>query len=138
MTPTVLDTNVISELVRLAPEPKVVTFLQSVDEPLVSSIVFHELAYGSERLRDADKRLKLDLFIHGVKTMYEGRIVEVELELAELGGRLRARASRSGWALSQFDSIIAATAILRRARLATRNTVDFERLDIPLVDPWNA
>lgn len=138
MTATVLDTNVISELVRLEPEPKVIAFLQSVEEPLVSSIVFHELAYGSERLRDGAKRMKFDLFIEGVKAIYESRIVEIDMRLAELAGRLRARASRSGWVLAQFDSIIAATAIVRGATLATRNMVDFERLEIPLVNPWDA
>ena len=138
MTTIVLDTNVISELVRLKPEPKVVAFLATVEDPLVSAIVIHELAYGVERLRDASQRMKLDLFLEGAKTMYEGRIIGVDLALAELAGCLRARASRSGWALSQFDSIIAATAIQAGATLATRNIVDFERLGIPLIDPWAA
>jgi toxin FitB len=138
MNTTVLDTNVISELVRLTPEPKVVAFLARVEDTLVSTIVFHELAYGVERLRDPAKRMKLDLFLQGAKAMYEGRIVGVDVALADLAGRLRARASRSGWVLSQFDSIIAATAIQAGATLATRNTVDFERLEIPLVDPWAA
>jgi predicted nucleic acid-binding protein len=138
MSSIVLDTNVISELVRLTPEPRVVAFLASVEDPIVSAIVFHELAYGAERLRDPSKRMKLDLFLEGAKAMYEGRIVVVDLALAELAGRLRARASRSGWVLSQFDSIIAATAIQAGAMLATRNIADFEQLDIPLVDPWSA
>ncbi len=137
MTAVVLDTNVISELVRLKPEPKVLAFLGSCEEPIVSAIVFHEIAYGIERLRDAAKRMQLELFLTGVKEMYQGRVVEVDFVLAELAGRLRARASRSGWVLSQFDSLIAATAIEKGARLATRNVVDFERLHIPLVDPWS-
>jgi toxin FitB len=101
----VLDTNVISELVRLRPEPRVAAFL--------------------------------DLFLQGVKAMYEGRIVNVDAALAEQAGRLRAQASRSGWVLSQFDSVIAATAIARGAQLATRNVVDFERLGVPLINPWD-
>jgi predicted nucleic acid-binding protein len=136
MTAIVLDTNVISELVRLTPEPKVVQFLATVEAPLVSAIVFHELAYGVERLRDASKRMQLELFLQGAKAMYEGRIVGVDLALAELAGRLRAQASRSGWVLAQFDSLIAATAIRTGAKLATRNIVDFERLGIDLIDPW--
>ncbi len=136
MTEVVLDTNVISELVRAKPEPKVLDFLKSCDEPIVSSIVFHEIAYGIERLRDAAKRMRLELFLKGIKEMYQGRIVDVDVALAELAGRLRARATRSGWVLSQMDSLIAATAIEKGAKLATRNVGDFERLQIPLIDPW--
>jgi predicted nucleic acid-binding protein len=54
-----------------------------------------------------------------------------------LAGRLRARATRSGWVLSELDSLIAATAVEKGARLATRNIADFARLHIPLVDPWS-
>ncbi len=136
MTEVVLDTNVISELVRAKPEPKVLDFLTSCEEPIVSSIVFHEIAYGIERLRDAAKRMRLALFLKGIKEMYQGRIVDVDVALAELAGRLRARATRSGWVLSQMDSLIAATAIEKGAKLATRNVGDFERLQIPLIDPW--
>ena len=135
MTAIVLDTNVISELVRLAPDPKVVQFLGSVENPIVSAIVFPELAYGVERLRDAAKRMQLELFLQGAKAMYEGRIVGVDLALAELAERLRAQASRFGWVLAQFGSLIAATAIQTGAKLATRNIVDFERLGVALINP---
>jgi predicted nucleic acid-binding protein len=137
VTEVVLDTNVISELVRLKPEPKVLEFLRACEEPIISAIVFREIAYGIERLRDAAKRMQLELFLQGLKAMYEGRVVEVDVAIAELAGRLTARASRSGWVLAQFDSLIAATAVEKGARLATRNTVDFARLHIPLVDPWS-
>ncbi|HXT06621.1 MAG TPA: PIN domain-containing protein [Roseiarcus sp.] len=136
MTAIVLDTNVISELVRLAPEPKVVKFLGAVEDPIVSAIVFHELAYGVERLRDAAKRMKLELFLQGAKAMYEGRIVGVDLALAELARRLRAQASRSGWVLAQFDSLVSATAIQTGSKLAARNIVDFERLGLAPTNPW--
>ncbi len=137
MKPIVLDTNVISELVRLNPDPKVLVFLGACEDPIVSAIVFHEIAYGIERLRDSAKKSQLELFLKGMKQMYHGRIVGVDVALAELAGRLRARASRSGWALSQMDSLIAATAVEKGARLATRNVADFERLDISIVNPWS-
>jgi predicted nucleic acid-binding protein len=136
MTTIVLDTNVISELVQLTPDPEVIGFLRSVEKPLISAIVFHEIGYGVERRRDPAKKTRLELYLQGIKAMYEGRIVEIDLAIAELGGRLRARASRSGWVLSQFDSLIAATAIQKGATLATRNIVDFERLGLALVNPW--
>ena len=89
MSAIVLDTNVISELVRLKPEPKVVKFLSACEEPIVSVIVFHEIAYGIERLRDANKKTQLELYLQGVKELYREQIVDVGIALAELAGRLR-------------------------------------------------
>ncbi len=132
----VLDTNVVSEIARLGPDQKVLKFLGVCEEPIVSAIVFHEIAYGIERLRDAAKRIQLERFLQGIKVMYRDHIVAVDLIIAELGGRLRARASRLGWVLAQLVSLIAATAIERGAQLATRNIADFERLNILLVNPW--
>ena len=72
-----------------------------------------------------------------MKELYREQIVDVGIALAELAGRLRGRASRSGWVLSEVDSLIAATALEKGAKLATRNIADFERLPISLVDPWS-
>jgi predicted nucleic acid-binding protein len=138
VTTYVLDTNVLSELVRLRADPGVTAFLREADDVLVSAIAFHEIAYGVERLRDPKKRIELELFLEGVKAIYEGRIVDIDVVVAELAGRLRARASRSGWVLSELDGLIAATAMRSGATLVTRNIVDFERLGIPLVNPWMA
>jgi hypothetical protein len=136
MTLTLLDTNVVSELVRKNPEPKVIDFLQSCDQPIVSAVAFHEIAFGIAKLRDALARTRLELFLDGVKHRYSGRIVNVDVAIAELGGRLRAAAARAGWMLFEMDSLIAATAMTKGARIATRNTRDFRRLDIPIVNPW--
>ena len=136
MSQTLLDTNVVSELIREQPDPRAVTFIASCDDAIVSAVVFHEISYGIERLRDALKRAQLELFLEGVKHLYASRIIDVNLQIAELGGRLRAAATNKGWTLSQMDSLIAATAMARGARLATRNVSDFERLNIPLIDPW--
>ena len=136
MTPTLLDTNVVSELVRTRPEPRVLAFLESCDDPLISAIVFHELAFGIARLRDIGAKTRLELFLEGVKHSYRRSIVDIDIVIAETAGRLRAAAQRAGWALSQMDSLIAATALVKGATIATRNVKDFERLGIELVNPW--
>jgi toxin FitB len=138
VTATVLDTNVISELIRKKPEASVIAFLEGCDEPLVSVVTFHELAFGIARLRDTMARTRLELFLQGIKDRYAARIVTVDVSIAELGGRLRAVATRAGWGLSQMDSLVAATAIALGARIATRNVRDFVRLEIPIVNPWPA
>ena len=134
----ILDTNVVAELVRVRPEPRVTAFLQRCDDPLLSVIAIHEVAYSVERLRNVEQRSKLDLFLQRVKAVFEGRIVDLNTALLEEAGRLRARASRSGWVLSQFDSLVAATAIAEGAMLATRHDYHFERLGLPLVNPWES
>jgi len=80
----------------------------------------------------------LEDYLDRVRERLVGRIVVIDVAIAETSGRLRAAASRDGWVLSQMDSLIAASVIARSAMLATRNTRDFERLGIPLIDPWRA
>jgi toxin FitB len=136
VTEVVLDTNVVSELLRKTPEQRVVDFIAGCAKPIVSAVVFHELAYGVERLSDNVGKARLEDYLDRARARFVNRIVEIDVTIAETSGRLRAAASRNGWVLSQMDSFIAASAIARSAKLATRNVRDFERLGIPLVDPW--
>jgi toxin FitB len=131
-----LDTNVVSELMRQTPEPAVAAFFSSNDDLLVSVIVFHELRYGVELLANGLRKAKLMTRIEYLRDHFKDRIVTIDAPIAELAGVLRAGASRKGHALEPMDSLIAASAIACAATLATRNTRDFERLEIPLVDPW--
>jgi toxin FitB len=135
---TILDTNVLSELLRPQGDVKVRAFVERLDDPLVSSIVFHELAYGVEMMAAGSKRARLSAGIEIFRNHYRSRTVVVDVEIAEIAGRLRAGEARSGFKLDAPDSLIAATAVTRSARLATRNIRHFERLAIDLVDPWKA
>jgi predicted nucleic acid-binding protein len=134
---TILDTNVLSELLRPQGDAKVRAFVERLDDPLVSSIVFHELAYGVEMMAAGSKRARLSAGIEIFRNHYRSRTVPVDVEIAEIAGRLRAGEARSGFKLDAPDALIAATAVTRSARLATRNIGHFERLSIELVDPWN-
>jgi predicted nucleic acid-binding protein len=133
-----LDTNVVSELLRKQPAKHVVAFIARCRDPIVSAVVFHELAFGVERLRDKLGKARLEDYLDRVRARFADRVVEIDVTVAETSGRLRAAAARAGWALSQMDSLVAASAIARSAKLATRNTRDFERLNILLIDPWQA
>ena len=137
MRPTLLDTNVLSELVRLKPNAQVERFLEVCEEPFLSAAVFHEIAYGIERMRDVVGKQKVEVFFRGVKQRFEGRVVAIDATIAEMSGRLRAAAANEGRALSQMDAMIAACAIGVSGRLATRNIRDFQWLGIDLVNPWN-
>ena len=132
----VIDTNVLSELAKPAPTASVVAFLKGAADLWVSVIAFHEMAYGVERMSDDPRRARLLAFIDAFKTRFEGRIVAVDLPVAETAGRLRGIEFRRGRTLSPIDLRVAATAMVHGATLANRNVRDFRKLDIPLVDPW--
>jgi toxin FitB len=133
---TILDTNVLSELLRPNGDAKVRAFVETLDDPLVSSIVFYELAYGVELMPAGSKRARLGAGIATFRNHYRGRTVYVDVEIAEIAGRLRASESCAGFKLDAPDALIAATAVTRSARVATRNIRHFERLAIELVNPW--
>lgn len=130
------DTNVVSELFRKRPAQPVLDFIENCSEPWISVAVFHELTFGIERLPESVGRMRLALFVDQLRERFRRRTVDVDLAIAKSAGTMRGSAIRQGWVLSEMDSLIAATAVVHHALLATRNTRDFERLGIPLIDPW--
>ena len=138
MTPVVFDTNVISETVRSRPDKNVMRFIGSCSEPFLSAVTLHELTFGAERAPDAKRRGKLLVWIAGVREQFEGRIIEVDADIAVTSGRLGALAAAAGRKIGALDTLIAACAIARGAQVATRNIKDFAPLGVPLIDPWSA
>lgn len=136
MTPVLLDTNVLSELVRARPDPRVTAFVADVAEPLVSTLTLHELVYGAARLPDLERRERLMAWVASVRERFEGRLVDVDADVADVAGRLRAAASVRCRPIDPVDALIAASALVRGATVATRNVRDFEPLGVDVVDPW--
>ena len=131
-----LDTNVLSELLRPAADPRVIAFVEQQTDPIVCAAVFHELTYGVEMLLAGTKKARLSAGIETFRRRFRERTIAIDAEIADISGRLRAGETRSGFALQPIDALIAASAIATSARLATRNIKDFERLEIELVNPW--
>jgi predicted nucleic acid-binding protein len=138
VAPYLIDTNIISELTRRAPNPTVVAFLNDHSDLLISVIVFHELEYGIHCAVDAERRAKLQAYCLAFRHEFAGRIIEVDLAIAETAGRLRAFEKARGRVLAELDAIIGATAMVNGATLVTRNTKDFDQVGIPLLNPWEA
>lgn len=134
--PFLLDTNVLSELVRPQPAASVVEFVESLEEPWTSSLTLHELTYGAERLRDAARRARLLAWLASVEARFAGWTVAVDGKVAAAAGRMRAAAESRGCACDPIDSLIAACAMSVGATLATRNARHFEPLGVPVFDPW--
>ncbi len=136
MTRMLLDTNVLSELVRPEPEPKVMAFVRAQTDPFISALTIHEIVFGAERASDPVRRTKLLSWVAGIRSQFAGRIVDIDADVAERAGRLRASAAAQGANTDAIDALIAACAISRGAAVATRNVRDFASLGISIVDPW--
>ncbi|WP_439494344.1 type II toxin-antitoxin system VapC family toxin [Bosea sp. (in: a-proteobacteria)] len=133
-----IDTNVVSELTKRAPSPSVIGFLSKSSDLFISVIVFHELEYGIHCAADAERRAKLQAYALSLRQQFAGRIIDVDLQLAETAGRLRAFERSTGRVLAELDALIAATAMVKGYILVTRNIKDFETLSIPLLNPWDS
>ena len=137
MSRVLLDTNVLSELVRARPQPQVVAFVRAQSDPLISALTIHEIAYGAERAPDPARRAKLLAWVAQIRRQFAGRIVAIDADIAEQAGRLRAAAAAQGASTDPIDALIAACAVARAASVATRNTRDFEAYGVGLIDPWS-
>ncbi len=136
MTGWLLDTNVLSEVTRPAPDRAVQRFLRGVSDFWLSSIVVHELLFGLSRMPEGQRRAEIAAMIEGMVGLYRDRILPIGFDEAATAADLRSRMRRAGRALTLGDSLIAATALVHGLELATRNTKDFDGLGVPLVNPW--
>jgi len=134
-----LDTNVLSEVRRPAPDPKVLAWLDTVDEDraFISVASIAELRRGIALMDDGRRREALAAWLaDDLPARFAGRILPIDPAIAGRWGDLMAQARQSGFALSVMDGFFAATALDRELVLATRNTKDFAPLGVPLLNPW--
>jgi predicted nucleic acid-binding protein len=134
-----LDTNVLSEVRRPAPEPKVLAWLDAIDEDraFISVASIAELKRGIALMDDGRRREALSAWLaEDLPARFAGRILPIDLAIAERWGDLMAQACQSGVALSVMDGFFAATALAKELVLATRNIEDFGPLGLPVFNPW--
>lgn len=139
MTGFLLDTCVISEFRKAAPDAGVQLWLSRVDPSRVylSSITIGELRYGIEALPDGGKRADLERWFVEMLDTVADRIVSLDGDSAQEWGRLRATAQRSGRTTPSIDALIAATARAHGLSLVTRNERDFDLMRVSVVNPWS-
>jgi len=132
-----LDTNVVSEYSRRAPNPHVVAWLRSIalEEQFFSVLSLGEIHHGMERLAGGTRRERLRLWLErDLEPVFGDRLLPITAAIAERWARLRVEMRRS---VPVIDSLIAATALHHDLRLVTRNERDFT--DFPgliVVNPW--
>jgi hypothetical protein len=136
-----LDTNVLSAVMRTEPDRLVVDWLdaQPAESLWTTSITVFEIRLGIERLENGRRRRLLeDAFAALIAENLAGRVVAFDLLAANAAGSIAAVRQRAGRPVDVRDVEIAGIAAARGATLATRNVRHFEGLGIPIVDPWSA
>jgi predicted nucleic acid-binding protein len=137
----ILDTNVLSELARINPEPNVVTWLDSrpVTEIATTAITAAELLYGVARLPDGKRRAALAETIEALLNEdFRDRVEPFNSLAAGQYATVVVGRAKKGRPISMADAQIAAICRVHSATLATRNIGDFTDTGIDLVDPWDA
>ena len=134
-----LDTCVISELVKPTPNRKVVAWLNELptEALFLCAITIGEMRKGLTKLPDSVKKGRLTLWLNTLLIEYKERILSIDLAVCENWGVLQANAEKAGMSMPAIDSLIAATAYTHNLTLATRNESDFAPVNIPIINPWN-
>ena len=138
---TILDTNVLSALMRTSPDLVVVAWLdrQPADSIWITSVTVFETRFGLALLPQGKKRVGLErAFEQVVVDDLANRVLDFDSVAAAAAARLAADRQRAGRTVDLRDTLIAGIAQARRATIATRNTTHFEGLDVLVVDPWKA
>jgi len=136
----ILDTNVVSELMRPEPDSNVQTWVmsQKVINLSVTAITIAEIQRGLKRLPGGKRRNRLEShFMAFITAGFEGRILAFDEPAASIYGELAVKRESKGFHVDAVDLMIAAIAKNTNAAIATRNTGDFEGCGIKIINPWN-
>ncbi|MEY2894115.1 MAG: hypothetical protein RJA98_4023 [Pseudomonadota bacterium] len=131
-----IDTNVLSELRRKAPDTQVVQWFarRPVATLYLSVLTLGELRKGIDAMADAARRLSLlDWLETELPAFFAGRILPIDAAVADRWGRIVAQAGRP---VPAVDSLLAATAAQHGLVLVTRNLRDVQDLGVPVLNPW--
>jgi len=135
-----LDTNLLSELRRPKPEPRVVDFVARcpLDQLYVSAVTLAEIRFGIELVDEPNRRAELnDWLTHKVRPMFDHRVLQVTEDIMLKWRLLVEEGRKTGHTFSQPDLIIAATATHHGLAVVTRDRSDYDKAHVPVVNPWD-
>jgi hypothetical protein len=136
-----LDTDVISELIKPNPEPRVVKWIEATDESLLklSVLTFGEIRKGIDSLPHPLRRAALESWLsHDLAIRFANRILGIDRAVADRWGRITARAHAAKQKLPVIDGMLAATALHHTLTFVTRNAKDVAITGVPLFNPWES
>ena len=133
-----LDTCVISELVKPAPNRKIIDWLNELSSEalFLCAITIGEVRKGLTKLPASGKKERLTIWLNTLLIEYKEQILSIDLMVCENWGVLQGNAEKAGTPMSTIDGLIAATAYTHNLTLATRNENDFTPSNIPILNPW--
>jgi predicted nucleic acid-binding protein len=135
-----LDTNAVSEWSKPQPNAGLMDWMASADEDRIflSVATIAEIRHGIERLPASRRRNRLDGWLRDdLALRFEGRVLSVEVGIADAWGRIVARREAQGRHIHAMDALLAATAEVHELTLVTRNVSDFESVVKSVLDPWS-
>ena len=134
----ILDTNVVSELMRPEPAPQVARWVRDLDrrELRTTVITLAEIRYGISRLPDGRRKPVLLAAADDVFSTFEDQVLPVDTAAAEHYAAIASTRERAGKPIAGFDALIAAVYRCQGVALATRNVSDFDKPESRFIDPW--
>ena len=133
-----LDTNVVSETLKKAPNEAVIAWLVRYDAELaLPTVTIAEIAFGIQKIRSDQRAERLEQGLADWRRRFADRIFSLTEEAALAYGEIMGAAARQGRGMSAPDGMIAAIAQVNGGRLATRNLTDFETTGLALTSPWD-
>lgn len=139
MTGFLVDTNVISEIVKPTPHPTVLRWFAAADESLIhfSVLTVGEIRKGISSRPDPSRNTLLESWLVALTSRFSTRILPIELAVADRWGQLAGICKAKGMTLPVIDGLLAATALHHDLTLVTRNVKDFRGSGVSTLDPWS-
>lgn len=134
-----LDTCVISEVIKPRPNKKVISWLKKQEETslYLSVLTFGEIEKGIEKSVDGRRRNKLRLWVEeDLKQQFEGRVFPIDIQVATKWGEIQGKSEIVGKPLPSIDGLIAVTGLVNNCVVVTRNVSDMQQSSVELHNPW--
>ena len=134
-----LDTCVLSELIRENPEANVASWISGIPETsmYLSVLTIGEIHKGIEKLPESKKKDRLHKWVNSdLCIRFKNRILDLDLEVSTKWGQIQGKAEQVGKPMPLIDGLIAATALSHDLIVVTRNTEDMEQSGVTLINPW--
>jgi predicted nucleic acid-binding protein len=140
VTGFLLDTNVVSELVKPRPDDHVLRWIEETDESILflTVLTLGEIRKGMHRLRAGRRRGRLESWLQvDLPSRFQDRILPIDAAIADRWGRISAIATAKGKPVPVIDGLLAATAIHHNLTLVTRNSSDVSGTGVATLNPWS-
>jgi predicted nucleic acid-binding protein len=134
-----LDTCVISEIIRPKPSDKVISWMKNINEDslYLSVLTLGEIEKGIEKSTNLTRKRSLQLWVEeDLKKRFEGRIIPVDLSVAVRWGAIEGAVELLGKPMPTIDGLIAVSGLVHNCIVVTRNVSDMQQSSVELFNPW--